>query len=79
MTDLYTIAVLLFPWFSLLVLIVLAKVLIKWARAQHVGAFAFGAIIQMLLPDPYAERTIKIVQEAKKEVKEKENEQQSQL
>jgi len=58
---------------------VLAKILIRWARTQHVRAFAFGAIIQMFLPDPYAERTIKIVQEAKKEVKEKEDEQQSQL
>lgn len=43
--------------------------LIKWARKRKAGAVVFGALMQMFLPDPYAERTIKIVQECKYENK----------
>ncbi len=79
MVDWYNLLVLLLPCFSLFTFIVLAKILIKWARAQHVGAFELAAVIPMLLLAPYAERTITVIQKAKKEIKQKENKKESQL
>lgn len=43
--------------------------LVNWAKQRKAAAVVFGAAVQMLLPDPYAERTIKIVQERKKETR----------
>lgn len=39
--------------------------LIKAAKKQKALAFALGSIVQMVVPDPYVERTIKIVIEQK--------------
>jgi len=74
MINLYAIALYLFPWAILVISILLARVLFKWAKAQKIGAYVFGSFAQMFLPDPYAERTIKVVQENKQQVKkQKEN------
>ena len=40
--------------------------LIKAAKKQKALAFALGSLVQMVVPDPYVERTIKIVVEQKK-------------
>ena len=50
--------------------------LIKAAKNQKVLAFALGSLIQMVIPDPYAERTIKIVAEQKQQKTKKEKEKQ---
>ncbi len=34
----------------------------------------FGILVQMIMPDPYAERTVEIVQEDKKETKKQQDE-----
>jgi len=43
--------------------------LIQWAKKRKTAAVIFGAAVQMVLPDPNVEKTIKIVQEQKKEHK----------
>lgn len=48
--------------------------LIAAARRRRAAAFMVGAFLQMLLPDPYAERTIEVVQDRKKEVVRKQDE-----
>ena len=69
MINLNQIAIQLLPWIILLLLFLFARLLLKWAKAQHTGAYVFGAMVQTMLPDPYVERTIQVVQENKKEVK----------
>lgn len=56
-------------WLIVIVLFYLFYKLTVWARKRKKAAYIFGAAVQMFLPDPYAERTIKIVQEKKAEVK----------
>ncbi len=43
--------------------------LMHWARRQAKAAYLFGALMQIMLPDPYAERTVKVVQEVKQQQK----------
>ncbi|WDD97226.1 hypothetical protein [Thalassomonas actiniarum] len=52
-----------------LVFTLIAIKLIQWARKQSRAAYAFGAVTQMFLPDPYVQRTIAVVQENKAPVK----------
>jgi len=59
-------ATLLLPWGFLLLVILIGYQLVSWARKQRSGAYIFGALVQMLLPDPYIERTIQVIQENKK-------------
>lgn len=62
------------PW---LVLAGLAFTFIRlylWARNKKSGAFIFGMLIQMMMPDPYAERTIQVVQEEKKATRKEQDE-----
>ncbi|WP_150138873.1 hypothetical protein [Candidatus Enterovibrio escicola] len=61
--------VILLPWGIFLAFIFIAINLVKWAKKRRSSAYVFGAMVQMLLPDPYVERTIKLVQEDKKVVK----------
>lgn len=61
--------VILLPWGIFLAFIFIAINLVKWAKKPRSSAYVFGAMVQMLLPDPYVERTIKLVQEDKKVVK----------
>ncbi len=69
MMDLTQISIQLLPWIILLVIVLFARLLFKWAKSQHTGAYVFGAMVQTMLPDPYVERTIQVVQDNKKEVK----------
>ena len=57
------------PWLLLLAVIFVFRMLFGWAKNRKTGAVVFGALVQMVMPDPYAERTIKVVQEEKKESK----------
>lgn len=59
----------LLPWGIFLAFIFIAINMVKWAKKRRSSAYVFGAIVQMLLPDPYVERTIKLVQEDKQVVK----------
>lgn len=59
----------LLPWGIFLAFILIAISMVKWAKKRCSSAYVFGAMVQMLLPDPYVERTIKLVQEDKKVVK----------
>jgi hypothetical protein len=64
-----SIFIMLSPWLIFLALALIAKFLIKSARKRNTAAVAFGAISQMVLPDPQVEKTIEIVTEAKRVVK----------
>lgn len=57
------------PWLLLVVVIFIFKKLIGWAKNRKTGALVFGALVQMIMPDPYAERTINVVQQEEKETK----------
>lgn len=63
---------LLIPWMIFIGFIGFAWKMVCWARRRKTGAYAFGALVQMVLPDPYIERTIKLVQEDKQQKKQRE-------
>ena len=48
--------------------------LLSWARKRKTGAFVFGAITQIFLPDPYSEKNIEVFQETRKETVKKHRE-----
>ena len=50
------------PWIILVGLIKLLLVLIVGARKRKTGVVILATILQMLMPDPYVDRTIKTVQ-----------------
>ncbi|MFZ5843834.1 MAG: hypothetical protein ACOY3E_13160 [Pseudomonadota bacterium] len=58
----------LLPWLLVFGLCAGFVWLVAAARRRRATAFVIGAFLQMLLPDPYAERTIEVVQNRKKEV-----------
>lgn len=62
------------PWFIVLVIFWGFSRLINWAKHRKVGAFVFGIMVQMFLPDPKVEHTIHMVQEVKKGTNKKQNE-----
>lgn len=62
----------LMPWMIFIGFIGFAWKMVSWARKRKSGAYAFGALVQMVLPDPYVERTIKLVQEEKQYKKQRE-------
>lgn len=53
--------------FGIILIGCFAVKLTKWAKQRKAAAVIFGAAVQMFLPDPYAQRTIKMVQEEKQE------------
>lgn len=55
------------PWLILLSSLIVFLVLYRWAKKRKTGALVFMTLAQMVLPDPYAERTIKTVQEEKRQ------------
>ncbi|MCJ8318492.1 MAG: hypothetical protein MJK12_02595 [Colwellia sp.] len=61
------------PWITFLVFSVLitmlGKVLLSWAKYRRAGAIIFGVLVQMLTPDPYVQRTIETMVIEKKVVK----------
>lgn len=56
-------------WFGLALTAVILTKLVSWAKKTKTAVLVLGIFIQMFIPDPYAERTIKVVQEDKKETK----------
>jgi len=52
-------------WFALLGLVFTFIRLYQWARNKKTGALVIGLLVQMILPDPQVEQTIKVVQEKK--------------
>lgn len=65
---------LLLPWAAVVGLCAIGFRLVVQAKARKTAAFVIGAFLQMILPDPYAERTIEVVQDRKKEVVRKQDE-----
>jgi hypothetical protein len=57
------------PWLTFVVLAIIACCLFKLARKRRGIAFAFGLLVQMFIPDPQVEQTIKTVQVDKRIVK----------
>ena len=72
--TLLELAVLFWPWIILLGIVLVFSWLFSWARNKKTGALVFGILVQMIMPDPYAERTVEIVQEDKKETKKQQDE-----
>jgi hypothetical protein len=54
------------PWVFFVILTTVFIRLYSWAKQKKVAAIALMAMVQMFSPDPYAERTIEIVQQDKK-------------
>jgi hypothetical protein len=54
------------PWIVFLLTIFIFSKLISWARKKKTVAITFGVLVQMFSPDPFAERTIEVVQQDKK-------------
>lgn len=76
--DIYrSVFIMLSPWLIFLLLAVVAVFLIKSAKKRNSTAVAFGAVSQMLLPDPQVEKTIEIVVENKRVIKESEENQKN--
>lgn len=67
--ELGDLAMALLPWVLFVIFIMMSILMVKWAKRRRSSAYVFGAVVQMLLPDPYVERTIKLVQEDKQTVK----------
>jgi len=51
-----------FPWIMFLLLIRIFIKLVSGARTRKKGIIIVATILQMFIPDPYIERTVKIVQ-----------------
>ncbi|MFT5759109.1 MAG: hypothetical protein ACI9LM_003863 [Alteromonadaceae bacterium] len=60
------------PWVIVFILALIASKLMKSAKKRQGSAVAFGALVQMLTPDPYAERTIEMMVVEKKQIKKQE-------
>jgi len=60
------------PWLFFVVLALIASWLLKLAKKRKGIAFAFGVFVQMFIPDPMIEQTIKMVQVDERVVKRKE-------
>jgi hypothetical protein len=65
--KLIEIGYLLLPWLILVISVLVFFKLFGWARKKKTSAVVFGVLVQMFMPDPYVERTIKVVQEDKKQ------------
>jgi len=62
------------PWIIFGLLVLCFTQLFRWAKKRKTGAVVFMSMVQMLMPDPYAERTIKTVQDEKKTTKKEQDE-----
>ena len=74
MTDFDELIQMYTPWIALLGVIFTFIRLYKWTRNKKTGAFIFGMLVQMIMPDPFAERTIEVVQQEKKATKKERDE-----
>ncbi len=55
----YSIFIIFTPWLSFILLALLAKKLLSSANKRKGVAVAFGVLVQMFLPDPQVEKTIR--------------------
>ena len=62
-----------FPWVIFLLIIRLFVRLVSGARRRKKGIIIVAAIFQMFIPDPYVDRTVKVVQIQTKKESKKEN------
>lgn len=62
------------PWIVFFAMVFTFIRLFQWAMNKKTGAYLFGAMMQMMMPDPYAERTIEVVQQEKKTTKKEQDE-----
>lgn len=53
------------PWLTLILIFKVFLTLCYWAKNRKTGVAVLAVFIQMFLPDPYVEKTIKTVQVAK--------------
>jgi len=60
------------PWFIVFMLAMIASRLMRSAKKRRGFAIAFGALVQMFSPDPYAERNIEMMVIEKKQEKKQE-------
>ncbi|WP_394228535.1 hypothetical protein [Pseudoalteromonas spongiae] len=72
MTQAITLFVLVFVWAFLLFLF---WKMVGWAKKRKTGAYVFGALVHMVLPDPKIEQTIAIVMQQKEQKAEASDEQ----
>ncbi len=49
------------PWLVFVALALIAKLLLNFAKKRRGIAIAFGVFVQMFMPDPMVEQTIKTV------------------
>ena len=61
-------------WIVLGFIVFILMKLVSWAKQKKTGVLALGIFIQMFTPDPYVERTVKVVQEDKKATKKQQDE-----
>jgi len=66
MITLTEVGTILLPWGIIMLIFFIGFKLVSWAKKQNSAAYVFGAMVQMLVPDPYVERTIQLVQDNKK-------------
>ncbi len=52
---------------GVILLLTIMAVLVMWARHRSVGVIAIGAFMSIFAPDPTLEQKIKLVEEAKEE------------
>jgi hypothetical protein len=57
------------PWIIVFILSIIASKLMKSAKKRRGTAVALGALVQMLTPDPYVERTIEMMVVERKQTK----------
>ncbi|NQZ11669.1 MAG: hypothetical protein HRT35_31345 [Algicola sp.] len=62
------------PWLLFAAALVLMLKLIYWARQRKSAVIALGILIQMFLPDPNVEKTIKHVLACKQQIRKKTDE-----
>lgn len=67
MTATLTLCALVFVWCFIFFLFFKA---IGWAKQRKTGAYVFGALVQMLLPDPQVTKTIAVIEQQKEQKEE---------
>lgn len=65
MTQLLPLFGTLMPWLLFLFIIVIFNWLYKWAKQRRAAAIGLALLVQMFIPDPKVESTIKVVTEQK--------------
>ncbi|WJG09028.1 hypothetical protein [Aliiglaciecola sp. LCG003] len=77
--NLVELALVLLPWMVLVGIVLVFATLVKLAKKRKSAVVAFGVLVHMFLPDPYVQRTIETVAEAKQEVRKQQDEDENLL